>query len=247
MKSVILSLVLVFFAAGNVSAGEIRMWTLNSGKTVEAEFVSLIGGKIALKTPGGKLLKIPENGISPDDLSYIELQNPPRLDFSFSKMTRQHVYAPLTEWFENDTPPPRSLYYTFSTQIRQLSPNPYNHELTAEIFVMAAEVDGDKNILIDYRKEPFRLTDENGRVVNIPGVQEVMLTSYLAPGGMWRGEKFAGYLIVVTDTRGEIIAHTETREWWFEKLENLRKVPVGKTFDKEGNRCWPTRPKESDY
>lgn len=246
MKPIFMMLALAFSVV-SVSNGEIRLWTLNSGKTVEAEFVSLIGGKVALKTLKGKLLKIPENGISPEDLNYIELQSPPRLDFSFSKTTRQHVYAPLTEWFENNAPPPRSLYYTFSTQIKQLSPNPYNHELTAEVFVMAVEVDGDQNILVDYRKEPFRLTEENGRVVDIAGAKDYMITSYLAPSGMWRGEKFAGYLIVITDTRGEIIAHSTNREWWFEKLENLRQVPVGKTFDDEGNRCWPTRPKESDY
>ncbi|MDZ8117697.1 SHD1 domain-containing protein [Pontiella sp. NLcol2] len=246
MKHVFMMLALAFFMV-TVSAGEIRQWTLNNGQTIEAEFVSLIGGKVALKTLRGKLLKIPQNGIAPEDLSYVELLNPPRLDISFSKMTRQHVYPPLTQWFEANNVPPRSLYFNFSTQIKQLSPNPYHHELIAEIFVIAVEVGGDKNILIDYRKEPFHLSGENGRAVSIAGAQDRMMTTYLAPSGRWRGEKYEGYMVVITDPRGEIIAHATTRDWWFEKLENLRRVPVGKTFDEEGKRCWPSRPKESDY
>ena len=228
-------------------AGELRLWTLAGDQTIEAEFVSVIGDKVVLKKKRGKVVKVPRRSISREDLVYIDLCQPPALDFSFSKKTKLHVYPPLTEWFESNNTPPRSLYYTFSTEIRQTSANAYDHELTAEIFVMAVEVDGGKNILIDYRKEPFRLNEENKRTVNIPGAEALMLTTYVSPGGYWRGEKFAGYMVVVNDSRGEIIAHTETRSEWFDNLENIRKVPVGKTFDKEGNRCWPTRPRELDY
>ena len=35
-----------------------------------------------------------------------------------------------------------------------------------------------------------------------------------------------------------------SQAWWFEKLDNLRRVPVGKTFDEEGKRCWLTRSRE---
>ncbi len=228
-------------------AGELRTWTLNDGKTMEAEFVSVIGDKVALKGKRGELIKIPKVKISEDDMVYIDLCQPPKLDFSFTRQTRQFTYAPLTEWFENDQPPPESLYNTFSTQIKQTSANPYDQELTAEVFVMAVEVDGDQNILIDYRKKTFNLNNENKRTVVIPGAEDLMLTNYIAPSGIRRGEKFAGYMVVVTDLRGEIIAYQTTREWWFEKLDNIRKLPVGKTFDQEGNRCWPTRPKELDY
>lgn len=226
---------------------ELRIWTFSNGKSVEAEFISVIGDKVALKGKRGKLIKVSKTSISKEDQVYIELSQPPALDFSFSKTTKPFTYMPLTGWFEENNVPPRSQFYTFSSQIKQTSANPYNHELSAEVFVMAVEVDGDKNILIDYRKQTFRLAAEKKRKANIQGAEGLMLTTYLAPGGMWRGEKYAGYLIVVTDSQGEVVGHATTRDWWFEKIENLRKVPVGKTFDKEGNRCWPTRPKESDY
>lgn len=246
MKRLLIALTMAVSLA-SFSLAELRVWTLNNGKTVEAEFVSHIGRTVALKTIKGKLVKVQSDLISADDKVYIELSQPPALEFSFSKKTKPFIYAPLTERFEQNNVPPRSLFYDFSTLIKQTSSNPYTHEMLAEVFVMAVEVDGEKNILIDYRREPFRLTADNRRMVNIQGAEELMLTTYLGPSGYWRGEKFAGYLIVITDARGEIIGHKTTREWWFENLENLRKVPVGKTFDEECNRCWPTRPRVPDY
>lgn len=244
MKHTLITLALVCSCAAT-SMAEVRAWTLNSGKTVEAEFIALIGGEISLKTIKGKLIKIPENDMSPDDMTHIELQMPPTLDIKFTKLAEPRVYPPILYW--DDGEPPRSLYYTFSTQIKQTSANPYDHQLTAEIFVMAVEADGGKNILLDRRTESFHLTVENKRVVNIQGAEDLMLTNYIAPGGKRRGEKYAGYMIVVTDSRGEVVAHKATREWWYEKIDNIRNVPVSKTFDEEGKRCWPTRPKKPDY
>ena len=61
-----------------------------------------------------------------------------------------------------------------------------------------------------------------------------------------RGTKYGGYLITVTDERGFIIQYKTSHDWLFEKLRNLRKVPVGKHFNKEGNRVSPPRPTRDD-
>ncbi len=241
---IMLAVVLSFTTA---SIAEIRAWTLNSGKTIEAEFMSVMGGKISLKTLKGKLIKVPSSEISPEDLVHIELMQPPKLDFSFSKKTTQFTYAPLTEWFETANIPPRSQYYSFSTQIKQTSANPYNHELTAEVFVMAVEVDGGQYILIDRQKETFVLNAENKGIATVQGAQDLMITSYVGAEDIWRGEEYGGYLVVVTDRRGKVIAQKATRDWWFDVVDNLRILPVSKTFDKEGKRTWPTRPKVPDY
>lgn len=58
-----------------------------------------------------------------------------------------------------------------------------------------------------------------------------------------RGENYKGHLIVVTDSRGEIIAYKTTSKSLFKNLDNLRKVPIGKYFDDECIRCQPTRQK----
>jgi hypothetical protein len=52
-----------------------------------------------------------------------------------------------------------------------------------------------------------------------------------------------GYLVLVTDARGEIIQYAASNDWIFEERENLMQVPVGRYFDKTGNRVHPSGPK----
>ena len=53
---------------------------------------------------------------------------------------------------------------------------------------------------------------------------------------------YGGYLIVVTDERGKIIDYGTSHEWLFENLEKLKKIPVGRHFDKTITRVHPPRP-----
>ena len=61
-------------------------------------------------------------------------------------------------------------------------------------------------------------------------------------GQQRRGEKYGGYLITVTDVRGKIIDYGTSHEWLFENLEKLKRIPVGRHFDKTVARVHPPRP-----
>ena len=232
MKTLLIYLVLVFIC-GNANA-ETRIWTLKSGKTIEAEFVTFLSGKVTLKNMKGKHLKIPFDQFSEEDLSFIDLLIPPKLDLRFSKTTTQRVFP------ESLSTLPRALYYDFSTEIKQTSAKLYNHELIAEMFIIAKEIDGDKRILIDYQRIPFTLTQGSKSVFEIKGKRAELLDYVIR--GQRRGEKYDGYLIVVTDSRGEIIKVKASDEKLLKKLENLRKVPISKYFDDDCNRCYPSSP-----
>ncbi len=62
-----------------------------------------------------------------------------------------------------------------------------------------------------------------------------------------RGCKYSSYLVVVTDSRGDIIAHKTPKKWLFENYENLKEIPVGRYIDKTCTRVRPTRPKTLYY
>jgi hypothetical protein len=218
------------------SFADTRVWTLTNGKTIEAELLSVIGGKVALKTLRGKLIKLPEGQFVEDDMLYIELQMPPKLDLTFAKKSKIRTFPDT-----NSNELPRSQYYDFSARIKQLSTRPYKHDLTVEFFVIAEEKYGDKHILIEYNKETLRLEEGSGSQFMISS-RTIELMEFVI-NGVLRGQTYAGYLIMVTDSRGEVIAHKTKKEEWFNQVENLRKVPVGKYFDRECNRAWPTRPK----
>ena len=215
---------------------EIRGWAFKNGKSMDAEYVALSGSHVSLKNVKGKVKKIPVEMLSEEDLRYIELINPPQLNLDLGKKSEPRNYPPT---YDNESLP-RQMLYTFSARVKQTSSKPYARQLTLEFFNVGEENNGDKNILYSYQKEVFNLGNSGDEFqLTTP---EIAVTSYVSYGQK-RGETYTGYMIVVTDERGEIIASKTTREEWLQTLENLREVPVGRTFNpKTGMRCRPTRP-----
>lgn len=233
MKSLITTICFVLICS--VSLAEMRVWTLKSGKQLEAELVSMMGGKVSLKNSKGKLIKVPESEISPEDITYIELENPPGLELGASRTTKQRVFPDsLSEL-------PSAEYNEITAVVKQKSTRPYKHELTLEFFVIGEEKAGDKYILLDYKKESFTLDAGSKSVFELPS-RTIELTEYVMNGQLL-GQIYEGYMLVVTDSRGEVVASKAKNEKWLQGLEKLRKLPIGKYFDDDCERSWPTRPK----
>ncbi len=221
---------------------EIHTWVLTNGKKVDAKFIALVTGRITLETTRGKRITVPKRNFSEEDLTLIDLLMPPKLTLDFSKTSKQRKFPAINNGGNGGTGNiPKAAFFDFKAQISQTSTRLYPHELTVEFFTIAQEIDGDKRILLDYKKEPFRLMDGSQSVFQVQS-KTVELTDYITEE-IRRGEKYKGHLIVVTDSRGEIIAYKASSKNLFENLDNLRKVPVDKYFDDDCIRCQPTRPK----
>ncbi|RKX39824.1 MAG: hypothetical protein DRP64_13685 [Verrucomicrobia bacterium] len=219
----------------------VRQWMLVDGRSVEAEFVTEIAGKAILKNTKGKQIRIPMKELSDADRSHILFSFPPSLDINFSKTTKQHKFGDTV----NGAPPPvRGQYYTFSTQVKKTSTRPYDFGLTAEFFAVGNEFGGGKRMLLDYRKADFTLTKENDYAFKFSG-KPVQLIDYQMNGER-KGKKYRGFLVVVKDSRGEVITYETPSENLYRNLDNLRKVKVGWYFDKQCVRCLPTPPKPFD-
>jgi hypothetical protein len=221
-----------------VAVSKNREWTMKSGEKIEAELITQVGTRITLENLHGRQVTLAEDQFSEEDLKLIALLIPPTLEMEFSKKSTQRTF-PETHSMQL----PKASFYDFTARIKQTSRRPYPHPLTAEVFAIGEEVDGDNMILLDYKKESFHLPEGSQSVVEIAGSRTVQLMEYYLNDYL-RGEKYGGYLIVITDARSEIIAHKGTSEKFFQNLDNLRRVPVGRYFDKDCNRCTPTRPKK---
>ena len=223
---------------------KMRVWTGADGKMLEAEFVSVIGDKVALKDSRRKLRKIPLAQLSAEDRRYIELARPPTFNIDFSKKTGQKFFKestllPGAHWL------PKQLDYVFSARLKQTSAGEYNHELKVEFFAIGEEIEGDNYILFDRQESHFTPTKENGRSHTFSGKTISLRESVIFIER--RGQKYGGYLVVVTDSRGRIIDHGASHKWLFGALENLKELPLGKHFDKTGTRVEPPRPKRCIY
>ncbi|MCF7849389.1 MAG: hypothetical protein K9M45_11110, partial [Kiritimatiellales bacterium] len=217
---------------------EVRTWTLAKGRALEASYVTMMGSQAVLETAKGKKQKVPFEQLSPEDLEYIELANPPSFSISFSKQTDRQV---LEQSPFNNREPPKIMDYVFSAKLKQTSTSEYNHELNVEFFAMGEEIDGDNYILLDHQKSSFTPTKENKKTHMFSG-EKVTLVEFDLTERL-RGQKYGGYLVVATDARGKIIEHKTSHDWLFENIGNLRQIPVGKHFDKTCTRVGPPRPR----
>ena len=216
---------------------EMRIWIGPDGKELDARFTAMIGGKVILEDSHGRQRKVPLARFSGEDRKFIELAQPPKFNIDFSKKSSLFIgkMSPFSPSI-----PPKMLDYVFGAKLKQTSTGEYNHELTVEFFAIGAENFGDRFVLLDRRESRFTPTVENKRSHEFYG-KTVRLTSY-AFYGDFKGMKYASYLVVVTDSRGKIIAHQTPKKWLFENLENLRNLPVGCYMDETCIRTYPSRP-----
>ncbi len=217
-----------------IARAEFRDWTLEDGRVIQAEFVALIGGDVSLRNDQGRTIKVPLDRLSAEDAGYVDLQQPPTLQLDFSKVSEQRIFP------YSLSPLPRAFYYHCKARIRQTSTRPYGQQLLAEVFLIGEEIYGGKQILLDYQQGSFLLEEGSGSSFELQ-CNTVQLMEYVI-GGYKGGTKYGGYLIVVTDPRGEVVGYQTTDENLYGHLDSLRHVPIGKTFDEECNRCMPTRP-----
>jgi len=232
------------FPAADLSIGDsidnkTRLWVMVDGQELTAEFVTAIGGKAVLKDSRGKQRKIPLSQLSEGDRLFIELADPPKFNIDFSKTSSQVMIEQNTPYIDMTGFPRTDFDYVFGAKLKQRTTGPYNHELQVEFFAVGEEVDGDNYILLDRRESTFTPSKENGRSHVFHG-DPVRLTEFTVY--QTRGQKYGGYLVVVTDSRGKIIDHGASHKWLLGILGNLRTLPLGKHFDKTGVRVGPPRP-----
>jgi len=220
---------------------EMRDWTID-GKVLKAKFVATIGGNVVLKNAREKQRKVPLEKLSDEDRRFVELARPPVFKIDFSRKSSQRTDLPSPY---NGSIPPTILDYVFTAKLKQTSAGSYNHELHVEFFAIGREVMGDKYILLDRQESSFVPSAENKRSFSFSG-KTVSTCACVVMTDM-RGDKYYGYLVVVTDERGKIIQHAASNEWLFENLDNLRKLHVGNYMDKTCSRAYPTPPKAVRY
>ena len=221
---------------------KMRMWAGVDGKFMEAKFVAVIGDKVVLKDARGKQRKIPLAQLSDEDRLFTELARPPKFNIDFSKKSSQRSIdkGPYNHggiiWLE------KVCDFVFTTKLRQRSAGKYNHELKVEFFAIGEEIDGDNYILLDRQTSRFTPTKENGQSHSFHGVPVALHVRDWSQISMYRGQKYGGYLVVVTDSRGKVVDVGSSHKWLPGLLSKLREFPVSRHFDKTGARVAPPRP-----
>lgn len=238
---ILLGAVMLSFAA----QADVRVWTMMDGRTLEAEYLTTMGKQLVVKTSKGQQIKIPIPQLSKEDQVFLELMTPPVFNIEFIKLGNALPPPKPTPWVKLDFPL-RLIDYTFGVKLKPKSSFTYNHELLIEYFAVGEEVDGDNYILFDRKESRFTPDEKNKGIYTFKGNPIRVKAQQTWPEAPMRGAKYGGFLILITDERGDIIQYKASHEFLYESLENLRQLPLGRHFNKEGVRVSPPRPKESD-
>lgn len=220
-----------------------QLWTLKDGDHLDAEFVKMFSQNVVLKTTHGKTIKRPLSDFSDGDIERLVLLNPPKLKLSFKKDTKQFKVRSNPEM---DTSVPVATEFAGGVVIEQSDrQNKYQRPLRLELYVILDEFDGENFILHDRQTQDFMLTSENKQRFELYGRKDIMLR-YEHYNGKVRGEKFKGYMILVLNEKNEIIAQNLSHDWLFDIRDELLQFPIGRHFNKQGERVHPPRPMVTD-
>jgi hypothetical protein len=215
-----------------------RPWRLADGRTLTAKFGQMLFGKVLLEDESGNEIKLSLDQFSEEDQAFVRLQVPPKLNIEFSPLSEQRTF-PATY---GGGAPVGAVIYSFTTHIKQTSSkkDPYGYPLTVESFAIGQEIGGEKRILLDRRTSEFVLSEENGFSFSFQGGNAELLDYNTETGR--RGARYDGYLVVVRDINGRIIAHKTSSKGLFTNIENLSRLKVGWYFDDDCLKTLPTPP-----
>lgn len=238
----ITGLMLVWFVS--VCTGEeLREWTLESGESFDAEYVITMGDKANFKLESGEMIKLEIDRLVAGDRLYIELANPPLLKTEFTKLSDQKIYELIAGQADYTLRPPER-WCRYGIRIKQVGGQPYKHELHAEFYAIGKEVTGERLILLDRQDAGhFVLNKENNWSFEFRSPKQVVLQNWTVLNEIRkRGRKYYGFLILVRDSRGEIIAVDCSHNWLSENHEKLSERGIGNYMDRTCTRRFPTRP-----
>lgn len=223
-----------------------RIWTLKDGRSVEASYIVIIGDSVMLKTSKERQIKIPVVQLCDEDRLFLELSRPPALEIDFIRNLNTVTFS---EGYYGSFPREPEQHGNFGLRIKQTSTGSYLHPLKAEMYVVGQQigVSDKKCFLLDRQEFPFSFPESGKKEVQFMSERSVRLENwhfeYKDSRAVDHGELYYGYLIVVYDTRNEVVAVQTSKVWLEKSLENLKKINVGNFFGKDCVRCFPGRPK----
>jgi hypothetical protein len=218
----------------------IEQWTLSDATTFEAEYVMEMSGYATFRNAEGREVKVELEQLSPESRTQIALKNPPKLEFDLVKDQNRVSFSGGNQRGTGSRSPEDRVRY--GARIFTRSNIDYDFPMELEVFVIGQERLGPAYILLDKFDVTFQLNRENSRKFEYLNDRLVVLRNYTSRDEP-RGEDYRGYVAIVKDIRGEVIATFSSPKFFLDQVDNLRRRSIGSFMDKKCNRIFPTRPK----
>ncbi|MDH3981495.1 MAG: SHD1 domain-containing protein [Kiritimatiellaceae bacterium] len=226
MKSLLV--VLGVLVVTSVARAEMRVWTSVKGDTIEAEYVNIIGTKVVLKSAAGKILKVPKNGLCRADLEYLAQAIPPKIEIDVDMDKDRDTLDSYSSCYGSYNYERKAETAKCSVTLTKKNREPSNRELVATIYVLVKSTRGSTRKVVSYATHKFSFKNSKAAQFAAPAATvEYTKSDYVSN----HGQKFEGYLVIVEDQDGNVVA-TETNQSKYENhVHKFKKAKKGTRFD----------------
>ena len=213
---------------------EFRVWTDLKGNSLEAEYMRQSDGEVVIRDRNGKVYRFDPVGLSEEDQRYLQLLRPPEMKIE------AHCYSEAVNGSDegNELSANRAVRkkYSFKGTITLEEDRPYHNELKVEVYTVARNPRG-RHYLKGYSSTLVQFADRESSslswAVDPVILESQLLTNYCHCGkcicqrGVWGGYRYSGYLAVVRDLRGEVLAVSSNHSIFENKWEKIASAKVG--------------------
>jgi len=201
-KTIILALFMVScFAVGQDESGKLRVWKDRDGKTVKAEYVRTEVESVILRREDGSEFKVSMKSLSDPDIEFVRMQTPPRIEINMEPSVDTYTVGYLGN---------AGYDYTVKYQVvepsvllRKTSTEPYEAPLDMEVILLGRIREVDRYIILDNSVITFAFKGRQSYEVSYVGYP----VDLRQISGSWRsGVEYEGYLVIIRDSRGQLVA-----------------------------------------
>ncbi len=211
-------LVAVALMVVNVHA-EFRVWSSKDGmQNIEAQFIQMAGNKVVLEKQDGTRIMVPMNKLCAKDNEYLASVVPPEIKI---EVDRDKSTEALSDngysTHDRDT-------ITVNVAVKKVSKSPCTQKFKAYLYIIAESYRGDSRVVIGKNEVSFSFDKKNSVSLNASG----SVSYWDSYGGGKSGWQYEGYLVVVENDKGEMVAIDANKSSYEKKLNVIRKQAVSK-------------------
>lgn len=202
------------------SVAAIRFWHTLDGKEFQGEFSKVFLDKVYFKGPDGQSFSVKEETLVDTDLTAIKSLIPPEIQIKFSK--NEVVNTDLPRDYDSGIWDDYEVEVSARVVVKKMGKLPYHGVLRGEVYLIAEEIATD-----DYRlfaKKGFSISFPD-KTTEVECQLSESVRNYFMRGEYPRGAHYKGYVVIVEDLNGKMLAFKSDLNWMDEEnIPALRKI-----------------------
>lgn len=221
-----IAVVCVLLGLSFAVSAEMRIWSDKKGNTVEAEFISILGDKVVLKSPKGKVLKVPMSGLSAADKKFLASSIPPTIKIEVD------IDKDEKKMHDSGYSVSKKETVSCSVELKKTSKAACSREFTAYAFVFSENLsDSSKKIML-LKEHKFHFKGSATVTFSTGSASVENYKGWSSSSNGKSGDEYHGYLIFVEDERGNIITIQSNQTTYEKNIARIKGGKVGTQFDK---------------